>query len=114
MDGPVDSNDTGCKTGRARAITSMQKPNEHYRVLVFNQCEARLQYLARTGHSLHVVPPQHNPEKRWRSGLWPLPDAVVETDRAAAAEGARVGAYDMAFCQTVADLVVARLSLIHI
>ena len=73
MDGPVDSNDTGCKTGRARAITSMQKPNEHYRVLVFNQCEARLQYLARTGHSLHVVPPQHNPEKRWRSGLWPLP-----------------------------------------
>ncbi len=108
MDGPVDSNDTGCETGRARAITSMQKPNEHYRVLVFNQCEARLQYLARTGHSLHVVPPQHNPEKRWRSGLWPLPDAVVETDRAAAAEGARVGAYDMAFCQTVADLVVSR------
>ena len=108
MNWPVDNNDPGCETGLARAITSMQKPNKHYRVLVFNQCEARLQYLARTGHSLHIVPPQHNIEKRWRSGLWPLPATVIETDRAASAEEARAGGYDMAFCQTIADLVVAR------
>ena len=79
-----------------------------YRVLVFNQCEARLRYLAHTGHSFQLVHPQQNPEKTWRSAFWPLPDNVVEVDWATADGGVRGGEYDLVLCQTLEDLVVAR------
>ncbi|MEE3259311.1 MAG: hypothetical protein VX293_08870 [Candidatus Latescibacterota bacterium] len=85
----------------------MQKPNEFWRVLVFNQCEARLRHLAHTGHSFHLVHPQQNPQQTWRSTFWPLPDNVVEVDWATAAGGVRGGEYDFALCQTLEDLIAA-------
>ena len=85
----------------------MQKSNDFYRVLVFNRCKVRLRYLARTGHSFHLVNPEQNPQKIWQDVL-SLPDNVVEVEWATADGGAHSGSYDIVLCQSVRDLVISR------